>query len=118
MDKVFSQDKTDEVSKEIHMLKSDPKKRFSNSYIDLVSNHLRVFADVSFATDHDLTSHVCFLVVLVDKLNNEHVLELCSKKAKIVVPSIAGVEIYAFVEAFDAAFSIAKNIEVIQKNTI
>ena len=95
----------------IKRLKSTPALGLTYGKLDENSLHLRVYTDASFGTNDDLTSQLGFLVLLCDKEENCHILDLASKKCKRVVCFTLGVEGYAFTEGFDSAYMIRHDLE-------
>lgn len=81
-------------------------------YIKLTSGkfQLRAYADASFASNDDMTSQLGYLILLCDEDNNCNIIEFVSKKSKRVVRSIMGGELYAFTDAFDAAFILVQDL--------
>jgi len=49
------------------------------------SIHLRVYADASFSSNDDLSSQLCYIILLCDRDAKFHVLAYSSKKARHVV---------------------------------
>lgn len=76
---------------------------------------MRVYADVSFANNDDLSSQIGYVVLLCDGSDNCHVLAYSSKKARRVVRRIMAGEVYAFTDAFDAAYIIKHDLELIYR---
>ena len=75
------------------------------------SLHLRVYADASFASNDDLSSQLGYVVLLCDAEDRCHVLTYVSKKARRIVRSIMAGEVYAFADAFDAAYILKHDLE-------
>lgn len=74
--------------------------------LDFGSIHLRVYSDAAFATNEDLSSQLGYIVIITDKSDRCHILDFSSKKSKRAVRSIMGGKTYAFMDAFDAAFTL------------
>ena len=95
-------------SKEITVL-DDPTLTYRT--LDTNSQHLRVYSDVSFASNDDHSSQLGYLVLRTGDKNNCVVLAYCSKKSKRVVRSIMVDEIFAFAAALDHAFVIQHDLK-------
>lgn len=53
-----------------------------------------------------------YLVSLSDKNNYYYIINFASKKSKRLVRSIMGAELYAFKDAFDVSFTLAKDLSM------
>ena len=82
------------------------------------SLHIRVYSDASFASNADNGSQLGYLILLCDNKNDCHVLSYCSKKSKRIVRSIMASEVFAFSAAFDQAFVIRHDIQLIMGTPI
>lgn len=80
--------------------------------------HIRVYSDPSFGTNDALSSQMGYIILLSDNCRNIHVLEYCSEKSKRVVRSTMAAEVYALVEAFDAAYVFANDLQTIQNTVV
>lgn len=110
-EKTHGADKVKELNQGIRVIlkSTDVGLRFSRLNLDEL--HIRAYADASYATNDDLSSQLGYIVLLCDNSNACHVLDYASKKSKRVVRSIMGGEVYAFMDAFDMAFVIKKDLE-------
>lgn len=79
--------------------------------LDVNSLHLRVYADSSFANNHDNSTQIGYIVLLCDNTGRAHVLSFASRKCKRVVRSVMAGEVYAFSTAFDEAFVLRYDLE-------
>ena len=79
--------------------------------LDKETLHLLVYADASFASNDDLSSQLGYIVLLCDGHSRCHVMTYSSRKSRRVVKSIMAGEVYAFADAFDAAFIIKHDLE-------
>lgn len=86
--------------------------------LDRATLHLRVYADASFASNDDLSSQLGYIVLLCDRMDRCHVLTYSSKKARRFVRSIMAGEVYAFADAFDAAYIIKHDLERIYRQRL
>lgn len=104
-----------ELNKAIKRAKATSGLTLSYTPLDRETLHLRVYADASFADNDDLSSQIGYVVLLCDSSDSCHVLAYSSKKARRVVRSIMAGEVYAFADAFDAAFIIKHDLEFIYR---
>lgn len=72
---------------------------------------LKMYADAAFASNNDLSSQLESLILLIDPSCKAHVFDYLSKNSKRVVCSIMGGEIFAFVDGFEKAFMLCKDLE-------
>ena len=79
--------------------------------LERASLHLRVYADASFASNDDMSSQLGFIALLCDGADRCHLLTYASKKARRVVRNIMAGEVYAFADAFDAAYILKHDLE-------
>lgn len=82
------------------------------------THHLCVYANASSAINDDLSIQVVYFIFLCDYEVSCHILGYSSKKSHRVVRSIMGGEIYAFMDAVDAAFIISRNIQSVLRKFI
>ncbi len=78
--------------------------------LDMDSLHIRAYADASFATNHNLTSQLGYIVLLCDKWENYCTLHYASYKSRRVARSVLGAETYAFADAYDFAYCAKKDL--------
>lgn len=78
--------------------------------------HIKAFADSSFA-NNGLHSQLGYIIMLCDKKKG-HILSYSSKKSRRVVRSVMGGEVYAFADAFDAAYATQKDLELMLNRRI
>lgn len=109
-EKTFGKDKINELNRGIKEAKSRELKSLRYPPLELESVHLRIYADASFSSNDDLSSQLGWIILLCDEANNCHVLDFSSKKSKRIVRSIMGGEVCAFVDAFDYAFMMMKDL--------
>ena len=76
------------------------------------------FADSSFAKKLDLSSQLGVMIVLSDSSGRANLMHYNSYKSKRVVRSVRGGEMYAFDDAFDAAFSIRHDLQRLLKKDV
>jgi len=88
-------------------------KTFSLMYapLDKETRHLRFYADASFASNDDLSSQLGYIVLLCEGHSRCQVMTYSSRKSRRVVKSIMAREVYAFADAFDAAFIFKHDLE-------
>ena len=82
------------------------------------SLHVVAFADSSFANNLDLSSQLGVMIVLSDSSGRANLMHYNSYKSKRVVRSVLGGEMYAFADAFDAAFSIRHDLQRLLKKDV
>lgn len=112
-EKTHGSDKVRELNKGIRIILRSTDIGLKYGKLKKSELHIRAYADASYATNDDLTSQLGYLVLLCDHSDNCHVLDYASRKSKRVVRSIMGGETYAFMDAFDLAFVIKTDLEVI-----
>jgi len=100
-----------EFNKAVKYAKATKELGLSYSHLDKDSLHLRVYADASFVSNDDLSSQLGYIALLCDDRDGCHVLAYASKNARRVVRSIMAGEVYAFADAFDAAFILKHDLE-------
>lgn len=71
--------------------------------IEVESSHLRIYVNASYATNHDMSSQMGYIIMLCGDNNNCNILEFSSRKSRRVVQSIMSAELYATSHASDAA---------------
>ena len=69
------------------------------------------FSDVSYASNHDLTSQLGRMIVLMDKANNEIPISFKSYKSRRVTRSVLSAEVIAFADLLDDALAIRSQLE-------
>lgn len=111
-EKNYSLAKVNELNKGIRMIMKSPSIGLKYKKLHVDSKHIRVYADASYATSDDLTSQLGYLILLHDRYHNCHILEYASRKSRRVVRSIMGSEVYAFMDAFDLAVVVRKDLEM------
>lgn len=105
-EKTFCKEKVKELNKGVMMVKCSPS--VGLQYGELTGDlHLKVFADASYGNNDDLSSQLGYIILLSDDMGNCHVIDYRSRKSRRVVRSVMGAEVYALLDAFDAAFTIA-----------
>lgn len=73
--------------------------------LDISLAHIRCYTDGLFSSNTNLASQIGFLVLLCDTSGNCHILDYRSCKSRRIVRSVLSAELFAFVEAFDAAYT-------------
>ncbi len=86
--------------------------------LDLDSQHIRTFADASFATNNNHTLQLGYIVLLCDKQDNACVLHYASYKSRRVARSVLSAETYAFSDAYDFAHCAKRDLECILDRTV
>jgi len=81
--------------------------------LERASLHLRVFADAPLHSSNDMSSQLGYTVLLCDAEDECLVLTYSSRKARRIVRSIMAGEVYAFADAFDAAYIIKHYQELV-----
>lgn len=109
----FSTDKVKELNAGIAQVKSRVKRGLRYASIDLESAHLRVYVDVSYASNDDLSSQIRFIILLADAKNHRHILDYSSRKSRRVFRSIMCGETCAFLSGFDATFAISADLRLV-----
>lgn len=87
-----------------------PKRGLEFRPLDKETTHLCVYADASFASYLDMSSQLGYITFPCDASDQCHIIEYASKHSCRVVRSIISGDMYAFTDAFDAAFRIAKDM--------
>lgn len=109
-EKTFGAHKVRELNRGVRLAQKRHPNFLSYRKLELESVHIRVYSDAAFATNDDLSSQLGFLILLADENDRCHIIEYASKKSKRVVRSIMGGETYAFMEAFDAVYSLKDDL--------
>jgi hypothetical protein len=76
-------------------------------------NTLRIvaFSDSSYANNKDQTSQLGYLVVLADASDACNIVHYTSYKSRRVVRSVLAGELHAFIDAFDFAYTLKRDLE-------
>ena len=109
-DSTFGAGSIKELNKAIKYVLSTRNIGLSYPKLDTNSLHLRTYAEASFASNHDLTSQLGYLVLLCDKKNRCHILSYKSCKSRRVVRSIMAGETFAFTDALDASLALRRDL--------
>lgn len=72
--------------------------------------HIRIYADAPLALNEDLFLLLVFNVSLTNGTGHCRILDCSSRKAKHIVRFILAAEVYVFVEAFDKANVVSKDL--------
>lgn len=112
-EKSFGKDKIKMLNDAIQFLKKHPDRGLKMIKLDTQSIHIKAFSDSSFANNIDLSSQLGFIILLCDKFDNCNVIYYSSHKSRRIVRSVLGGEIYAFADAFDVAYIIKRDLEII-----
>lgn len=108
---VFDADAVKQINSTIRAVKREPRKGIKHRKLDLNSLRLQVYSDSSFANNRDSSSQLGYLIVMADASNRCNILQYRSFKSRRVTRSVLGAEVYAFAEAFDAAFIMKHDLE-------
>lgn len=81
--------------------------------LDVKSAHACLHADASFATFDDRSSPHRFMTLLSEDNERCHLINYSSKKAKCIVRCIMAAKVCAFLEAFDTAYVVFKDLHAI-----
>ena len=83
-------------------------------------NTLRIvaFSDSSYANNSDQSSQLGYLCVLADATDACNIIHYTSYKSRRVVRSVLAGELHAFVDAFDYAYLLKRDLELILNTTI
>jgi hypothetical protein len=83
-------------------------------------NTLRIvaFSDSSYANNSDQSSKLGYLCVLADATDAFNLVYYTSYKSRRVVRSVLAGELHAFVDAFDYAYILKRDLELILNTTI
>ncbi len=81
--------------------------------LDKGSLHVRAYANASFATNHNLTSQVEYIVLLCDKYDNACTLHYASYKSRRFARFVLGTETYTFADAYEFAYCAKRYLESI-----
>ncbi len=85
--------------------------------LNMDSLHIRAYADGSFATNHNLTLQLGYIVLICGKWDNACTLHYACYKSRRVARSFLGTETYAFADAYDFAYCAKKDLETILDRT-
>lgn len=117
-DKKFDKTKIKIYNDTVRMLKHNPQRGLKMKKLDTNSLHLKVFSDASFANNLDLSSQLGFIILMCDKNDDCNVIYFSSHKSRRIVRSVLGGEIYAFADAFDVAYIIKRDLELILERSV
>ena len=101
------------MNKAIKHAKSTEEMVLSLKPLERASLHLRVFADAPLHSSYDMSSQLGYTVLLCDAEDECLVLTYSSRKARRIVRSIMAGEVYAFADAFDAAYILKHYKELV-----
>lgn len=107
----FSPNHITQLNRAIKRVKKEPKLGLLVHQLDVNSLYIIAHADSSFANLPDLKSQLGFVILLSDKTGRVNWLHFRSYKCKRIVRSVLGGETHAFVDSFDAAFSIRHDLQ-------
>lgn len=99
---------------------NDTIKRLKDTYdstlkfpkLDNKSLQLRVYSDASYSNNEDKSSQLGYIIFLMDKHNRCQPLFWSSHKSKRVSRSVLGSETMAFADAFDMAYVIKYDLQL------
>ncbi len=86
--------------------------------LDMDSLHIRAYADASFATNHNLTWQIGYIVLLCDKWYNACTQHYTRYKSRRVARSVLGAETYAFADVYDFTYCAKKDLETMLGSTV
>jgi Reverse transcriptase (RNA-dependent DNA polymerase) len=117
-EKSFSVQKINDLNKVIKHLKSYPSQALKYYKLDKDTLKLKVYADSSFANNDDFTSQLGYIVLLTDKTDRCNIIHYSSHKSRRVTRSVLGGEVYAFADAFDFAFTLKHDLQVMLRQAV
>lgn len=100
-----------QINSTVRTLKRHPKKGIRHRRLDHKTLRIQVYSDSSFANNRDSTSQMGYIILLADAHNKCNIVQYRSFKSKRITRSVIGAEVYAFTEAFDAAFIPKHDLE-------
>ena len=115
---LFSEKHVKEINKAIKHAKSTKEMVLSYKPLELESLNLRVYAGASFHSDDDMSSQLGYIVIQCDAADHCHVLTYSRKKARRIVRSIMAGEVYAFADAFNAAYMLKHDLERVENKPL
>lgn len=80
------------------------------SVLDEQSLELQVYSDAFFETNHNETSHLEYIIYLLDKYQLRQPLQWNSYRSKRSTRSVLGSKIMAFYDAFHIGFSLTHDL--------
>ena len=86
--------------------------------LDKDSLSISVYSDASFCNNQDGSSQLGYIILLKDKENKCQPLYWSSHKSRRSSRSVLGSEVMAFADAFDMAFTIKYDMQMIMKQYI
>ena len=101
----------------IKYVQSNPLK-MSYPKLDLESLSIRAYSDASHASNFDGSSQLGYIVVLRDKHSRFSILQFKSAKCHRITKSAMAAETCAFVEAFDVAWTMKYELELLLKRQV
>lgn len=72
-----------------------PSREILHRKLDVSSRHLRIYADVSFAENPDLTTQFRYILLFFDRKTRFNIIHYCSHKSRRIVSSVLGGKTYA-----------------------
>ena len=111
-EKSFTIQKINDLNKVIKHLRRNPSQVLRFHKLDKASLKLKVYADSSFANNDDFTSQLGYIILLTDKTDRCNIIHYSSHKSRRVTRSVLGGEVYAFADAFDFAFTLKHDLQV------
>lgn len=106
----FSKEKISELNTASRIVKMNASFSLREYLLDMNSAHVRIYAEASFASSDDFSSQLGFIIFLANRNNFCQVLDYSSNKANRNVRFIKPGEVYAFGNAFDVAYVVAKDL--------
>ena len=101
------------LNKLIRRIRSTKEMVLRYKQLGMSSLHIRVYSHASLASNADNSLQLGCLKFLCDNKNDCHILSYCSQKSKRIVRSIMAGEVFVFSAAFDQAFVIRHDIQLI-----
>jgi hypothetical protein len=111
-EKSFTIQKINDLNKVIKHLKTYPSQVLRFHKLVKASLKLKVYAYSSFANNGDFTSQLGYNILLTDKTDQCNISHYSSHKSRLVTRSVLGGELYAFADAFDFAFTLKHDLQV------
>jgi len=115
---LFAERHIKEVNKAVKRAKATKDLVLTYTTLERESLHFRVYADASFASNDDLSSQLGYVAIFCDAEDRCHVLTYTRKKARRIVRSIMAGEVYAFADAFDAAYILKHDLERVYRQPL
>lgn len=106
---------TNKLIKRIHLIRT---RGLFQHKLDRKTLLIKVFTDSSFGNTPYYHYQLGYLTMLCDKKDRCNIIHFSSYKSRRVVRSVMGAELYAFADAFDLAFLLKKDLELMLSQRI